>query len=334
MWRHFDSRLLAVTTVALAVFAFAFTRPTTVHVTSDLPFDDRGEFSYSGAAPGGRAVYQGDRVSSGQPIFLNLVDRLEFTYSYNASAAAPLIATGDVTLSGTVKDATGWTYPFALAPTTPFEGTEARVSGTVDLRGLRETITAMENATGVKRDLYTVLIGASVNRQVQRGDAVSSGVFAASLEFTFDDLEMHLATPGASALTPSQGGLLSVPVERENHVALLGQAPSVAAVRAVAIGLLLLMAALWIDWLIRSARSDEPTLIQRRYRTYLLPVRSAELTSGFVIDVESISALARIADHTGAPMLHTDSGVYNVIDGDRVYRYSVAAIEVAHAKQP
>ncbi|MEY2450014.1 MAG: hypothetical protein QOH79_3490, partial [Acidimicrobiaceae bacterium] len=70
------------------------------------------------------------------------------------------------------------------------------------------------------------------------------------------------------------------------------------------------------------------SLIERRYRNYLLPVR-AEPASETVIDVDSITALARIADHTGAPMLQGRAGAYLVVDGARVYRYEVLALHAA-----
>ena len=273
-------------------------------------------------------MYQAERVSSGQPIFLNLVDRVDVGFSYQASSLVPLIARGDLALSATVSDADGWTYPLDLAAPVHFEGSEAHASGTLNLHDLRATIANMEAATGVKRDFYTVLVSASVNRELHRNDSVVSGVFATNLEFKLDATEMHLAAPGGSALTPSQGGLLSVPRQAENQLNVLGQSLSIAALRAIAIAFALIVAAVWVDTLLRTARADESSLIERRYRNYLLPVRAAELTSELVIDVESIAALARIADHTGAPMLRPRAGAYHVVDGSRVYRYRILAIDV------
>ena len=332
--RHVDPKMLIFTAVAVGLLAFAFTRPTTQQTMSDLPFDDRGTFTYAGPAPGAGSVYQGDQVSSGQPIFLNLVDRLDMGFTYTASALSPIEAIGDVYLSGTIMDADGWSFPFEIAPKTTFAGTEVSTGGTVDLRMLQSTIAGMEASTGVKRDTYTVLIKATVNRELRRKDVTTAGVFATSLEFKLDDLEMYLATPGGTALTPTQGGLLSLPVKRENTITALGQSASVAAVRAAALALALITFAVWIDWLVRAARSDESSLIERRYRTYLLPVRTGMPASDLVIDVESIAALARIADHSGAPMLHGEPGVYHVVDGARVYRYRVAALEAVHAEVP
>jgi signal peptidase I len=327
VWRHLEPRLLVVTAVAVGLLALAFTKPPTTHTTSDMPFDDRGEFTYSGAAPGGSAVYQSESVSSGQPIFFSLVHRVELGFTYSVSSVVPLIAQGDLALTGELSDIDGWTYPVDVASPVHFESSSATASGALDLDGLRATIADMEAATGLKRDSYTLMVKASVSREVHRGDAIVSGPFVAPLEFKVDATSMHLATPGGNALTPSQGGLLSLPRQAENHFDLLGQSFSIAMVRAVALALILIVAALWVDMLVRASRADETSLIERRYRNYLLPVL-AEPASEMAIDVDSITALARIADHSGAPMLQGRPGVYHVVDGPRVYRYRVVAIDV------
>lgn len=323
IWGHVDPKLLIATAVTAAALAFAFTRSPKVHTTSDLPFNERGEFSYTGAAPGAGVVYQADEVSSGQPIFLNLVDRVDIGFTYRLSSAVPLLATGDLSFSGEVADANGWTYPFHLANRVYFEGSDARATGTLNLQELRTAIDTMENATGVKRDFYTVLIEAAVDRKLHRYDTVTTGVFATSLVFRLDELEMQLVAPERDTLTPTQGGLLSVPLTRDNHIAFVGQSLSIAALRAATLALALIVNVLWIDWLFRIARSNEASLIDSRYRSYLVRVRTPELTSALTFDVETITALARLADHTGAPILREDGGAYYVVDGRSVYRYSV-----------
>ena len=67
------------------------------------------------------------------------------------------------------------------------------MSGTLNLHDLRAIVTDMEAATGAKHDVYTVLIKASVDREVHRNEAVVTGAFAPSLEFKLDTTEMHLA---------------------------------------------------------------------------------------------------------------------------------------------
>lgn len=318
---HVEPALLVVAAVGLAGLMFGFTQPPTRTTTRDLPFEDRGEFSYSGAAPDGFAVYQSDRVSSGQPIYLNLVQRVDFGFSYRASASTPIEAVGNITLAATVSSNDGWTYPIELAQPRRFDDNDAAITGSLDLAAVAETIEAMERDTGVVRDGYAVAVGAIVSRTVVHGGIESAGEFEATLDFKLDDLEMQLATPGADVLTPVQGGLLSRPVQSPNEATVLGVTMSIAALRGVSVAIALVVAALWLGWLARVLRGDEPGSIDRRYRSYLLPVHGAELSHGHRVVADSIGALARIADHAGAPILKSDSGVYYVVDGGLVYSY-------------
>ena len=157
-------------------------------------------------------------------------------------------------------------------------------------------------------------------------------MFETNLTFRLDELEMQLVSPGGDTLTPSQGGLLSLPLERENHIAFIGQSLSIAAIRSATLALSLIINLIWIDWLLRTARSDEIGLIDARFRNYLVPVHSGELTSGPIFDVETITALARVADHNGTPILRGEAGSYYVVDGTRVYRYSVTAVDTSSAE--
>ena len=335
---HVEPRLVVAAGVALLVTGFAFTRPTIVESANDVPFDEQGAFSYTAPAAGAPAVYPDGEVTSGQPIFLNLVERIDITFDYRISSEAPLLATGDVALRASISDTSGWSYPFELAGPVAFAADNAQIRGSIDLTDLRSRIADMEAATGAARDTYTVAVQAAVNREITGLDASSTGSFAPSLDFRLDELEMYLVEPGQDALNPVQGGLITTEVERRGEVRVLGQSISTGALRAGSLGLLVILLALLAESVHGSMRSrDESKLIQRRYRNYLLPLRSIELTQSAIVDVESIAALARLADHTAGPILSAGPGseAYYVVDGPRVYRYRAAvALDVAEAAEP
>ena len=339
--QHVDPRLAGAVLAAAGLAAFALTRPTIVESSSEIPFEDRGTFSYTAPAPDAPAVYPAGTVPSGQPIFLNLVGALEVRFDYRVDAATALTATGDVTLHGTISDSTGWSYPFEIAATTPFAGDAAGAGGVLDIRDLQSRVAAMEAATGTDRDTYTVTVNAVVNREVTGAGATTSGAFVSKLEFDLSELEMYLSTPGPETMQPIQGGLLTTAVERRGTVGLLAFSVPVSALRAGSLGLLVVLGALLAESVLRSLRAnDESTLIERRYRNYLLPLRSMELTEAAIVDVESIAALARLADHTAGPILSAGAGTgaYYVVDGPRVYRYRattvIDAVEVATTPPP
>ena len=327
--QHVDPRLAGALLVVAGIAAFALTRPTIVRSSSEIPFEDRGTFSYTAPAPGVPAVYPDGTVPSGQPIFLNLVDALEIRFDYRVDAAAALTATGDVTLRGTISDTTGWSYPFDLVATTPFAADSAGVAGTLDIADLQARVAAMEDATGTERDTYTVTVDAIVNREVTGAGAAASGAFVSKLEFELNDLEMHLAAPGPETMQPIQGGLLTTDVEERGTVGLLALSIPISALRAGSLALLVVVGALLAESVARSVRTnDESLLIERRYRNYLLPLRSMELSEAAIVDVDSIAALARLADHTAGPILSAGpgTGAYYVVDGPRVYRYRATTV--------
>ncbi|MEO7429237.1 MAG: hypothetical protein ABIY48_07610, partial [Acidimicrobiales bacterium] len=100
-----------------------------------------------------------------------------------------------------------------------------------------------------------------------------------------------------------------------------------ALLRALALAGLCLLAAVWAEWLLRTTRGDEASAIERRYRSYLVPVRTTGTAATPIHEVESIATLARLADHAGAPVLQSEDGVYQVIDGPRVFRYTADPVE-------
>ncbi len=331
-WVHVEPWVLTASVIGVALLAVAFTRPPSIATSRDLPFDDRGTFTYSGSAPGGLAVYQSLEVPPGQPVFLNLVDRVQIGFAYEARAAALVTAAGDVRLRAVIRDTGGWTYPIELAPPTHFDGPTAEVHGELDLAALRSVIDEVQRSTGVSRDAYSVDIEATVDRAIERDGARSAGSFDARLQLTLDDHELFMTSPGDDALRPSQGGLLQVPATRTNELEVLGRSVSVAALRAAAIAIAGLLAALWVDRLSRAAHGDEIELIERRYRGHLLRVLDAAPPTGPVISLESMSQLVRLADHLGAPILTTEPGAYDVVDGDRRYRYSVTPATIREAR--
>jgi len=326
-----EPRLLVATAVAAGILAVAFTRPTTVDGASDIPFDELGTFSYSGVAPQGRAAYQSLTVSSGQPVFLRLVEELDLAFSYRLSSMADVTAEGEIALRAVLKDNSGWSYPVHLAQRARFDAGDAHVGGTLDLAAVRLAIGRMQMSTGVVRDQYHVVLEAEVKRSVRHRDASSSGIFAASLEFNLDDNAMYPAAPGPDSLAPSQGGLLSATTTQANRLTVLGRSIPIEGLRVGAGALGVIVAGLWLDWLVRSRREDESELIERRYRHYLVPVAATPARTASVIEVERIADLVRLADHAGAPILRTDDGRYHLVDGAHTYRYSLRRPDPASA---
>jgi hypothetical protein len=74
-------------------------------------------------------------------------------------------------------------------------------------------------------------------------------------------------------------------------------------------------------------RADEPTRIQSRYGEAMIAAVQSTLTrGGDLVEVESIEALARLAERYGSLMIHERTGsghAYLVADNGTVYAYFV-----------
>lgn len=322
-WAAIDQRLLTATAVAIALVAIGFLKSPTIHTIAELPFDDQSTFAYSGSAPGADAVYSDGQLRSGDPVFTNLVDTIDVDFTYAATAAGRSLPTrGTLLLDGQLRDASGWSHSFEMAPAIRLTPTGGHAVGLLDLRELRRLIDAKESATGVHRDAYSVVVRAAVDRTVRSGASESRAAFDAKLSFDLDDHELRLTDPGPDALHPRHGDLVTTPVERTNRIMLLGQGIPIPLLRAIACALALLVGAGWVETLRRGTSSDEMTSIEAQYRKLLIPVRALETPRDDEVDVASITALVRLATQAGAPILHAD-GTYQVADGPNLYRYTV-----------
>lgn len=320
-WGPVEPRLLVASAVGIGVLGVAFMHPMTSVVTRDLPFDETATFTYTGSAPSGSGAYDSDHVKAGQPVFLNLVSQLEVGVDYRASSTTPLDAEGDITLSATVSDSSGWSRPLDVATSSRLVGEHGSAHATIDLPSLRAAIATVQMATGIVRDRYLVNIEAVVSRSIAHAGTKTEGVFTSKLEFNLDEREMYLADT-RSALTSSAGGLLSIASTRPRSLALLGRDIPVPSVRIAALAIAAIVLGLWTEWLIRSLRGDETGLIDRRYRAQLLPVRSSEPAPVPIVEVERMADLARMADQVGAPILRRLDGCYDVAAGLTTYRYT------------
>lgn len=130
--RWLASALVATGGTLLVVSALglvAFSRPTTAAVVQELRYRESGTFAYAAEAPAG-VVYPDGRVDTGEPVFLRLVDRLQFWFEYRVEADSDLEAGGRITLTAVLSDATGWSRSIDLQASSDFEGGAATATGT------------------------------------------------------------------------------------------------------------------------------------------------------------------------------------------------------------
>jgi signal peptidase I len=329
-WLHLN-RSAAMFTAAAAAGVFgllgmiAFTRPTTGMSTSKVPYTESGKFTYEAVAEKG-PVYPDGRVATGQPIYLELVDEVEFAFDYSFDSSVPHGTRGTGSLKAQLSDGNGWARDFELVSGTSFEDDHWRGSGTVRLDPIRALVKQVQSSTGVVRDFYTLSIVPSIKTQGRIGTHDFTTSFSPRLSFQVGALEMQVApgtatasaTPdGGDALRPSQGGSLILPLRTPSTLSMPGLSLDVSKARVLGVtgaALSLLLLAL-IAFMVKAPKIDEPARIATRFAKLIIPVGSVAPAEGVskvrLNDIDALVALARRYDQT---ILHQhDDGVHRYL---------------------
>ena len=317
---------------ALLLCAAAFGRSTSKQVQVPNLWQEKGLFSYQGAATTGVA-YPSGQVKTGQPVFLKLVRRLEVAFDYSVSSSQPPSMSGSSSLLATVTgDAGQWSRTFTLAGKQSFTGQGVHLAGTLDLAYLHSLMTRLQDTTGVPIDSFEVTIVPKI-----AGSGVASGSkfqtdFAPTYRLRLDTNQLAPETQGASGpltdnaplQTKSQPGTKSEPA----HLALRLFTPTVSQARLLALALLgiaLGMALLLFLGLKLRPALDEPAEIERRFGDLLVPIGSVRTSWTDPVEVESIEALVHLAERYDRAILHLiDGGLvhhYIVEEESTIYRY-------------
>ncbi len=343
--------VLATTAFAfLALGALAFIRPVTRTVADDINYQQAGAFTYS--PPSNDGVYDSGSPKTGEPIFRQLANRVDFTFRYELVTSATPITEGTFALVAELSSEDGWKRTLPLVPETPFQGTTCTINASLDLNAIQALIDRLEKQTGITRSQLSLSIVPRVAIVGTLAGIDFADDFAPRLNFAIDRLEMQLAHEDASAFRPNTastsvaggsngiGGSNSSPLKpvkrsvlkrdgtEPNMFSLVGMTLSVDDARVLSllglagslVGLLFFGVLLY-----ESASRNEASSIMVKYAPMLLRVKRAELPAASkVIDLSTMDDLAKLADRDGRMILHhTDGQVhqYFVPDVNITYRY-------------
>jgi signal peptidase I len=317
--------LATVAVLALALGAFAWTAPATAASTVTSQASTSMAFSYT-AAVRKTAAYDGTTVTSPDPVFRRLTNRVDVQYTYTGTP-------GTVSVSARLSSAGGWHSTLQLhAP----EHVAARYTGRVflNLAQLEARAHAAAAVTGVPADQLTVTVVPTVH-------LAAGGSFAPSLPLTLTPLVLSY-NGAAKALTVTAATTQphQVVVPHNLHLP-LGRSITVPAARTLSAGLLLaavLTAAAVAGLARRSPANTEGARIRGRYAPLLVAVQPAPTPAGRpLVDVGEFSTLVRIAERYGLLILHwsrSDVETFVVQDDATTYRYRTGDAATSAADQP
>ncbi len=328
--------VVCVLMIALAGTAIAFTTPAS-NGPRAATYLESGHLTYAAAVPPS-AVYPDGRVSTGDPVYLRLVHRLELAFSYRFTSPAPhrVAATGSLVAS--VSDGQGWrrTIPLATSADQGPDGVVLRAR--LALSGLRRLLARVQSSTGVAQGSYAVAVDARVD--------VTATVAGRPVRHSFSDHagmrldEFQLQTGAAAGDGESLAGRVTshrVSPVGPARATLLGPAWAripVADLRRLLPGVDVVLAALLalaLRIVLGRAGRDSAGLIQARYGRLIVPLAAMPVLGVSPVEVQDMRSLVQLARRYEAAILHHGTGsadTYLVLDGGLAYRYRTGGVSV------
>ena len=328
-WRTITIASGAVVAVCVMTGFLAFSRPASATIADRLDYRQRGTFSYEAAAPDG-PVYTDGRVQTGDPVFLQIVDKLDVTFEYDFESSGTQALKGTLGMKAVLSNAAGWRHEVTLQEPTPFEDDDSRAQVRLDVRKFQSVIAEVALATGMANPVAGVSIVPEVKIEGTIDGQILAEEFAPRLDFQLDALQLRQAELGDAAtemLSPLTAGMLTRTSQTPRHFTVLARSMPVATTRALAAGLGVpaLVVAVAGLLVLRRRLEGEAARIELRHGHRIVPVTSKVAD---VIDVSSIQDLARMAEQYQALILQRDSDgggqEYQMHADGVVYRYRTA----------
>ncbi|KAB8142910.1 signal peptidase I [Chloroflexia bacterium SDU3-3] len=311
--------------LSLALGVAALVRPAQRATSVELPYQQAGRFSYTAAAPPG--IYDGGAAATGEPVFWKLSDTLDVAFAYTLTSDAPADIRGTARLDAELGSADGWHRTLALSPARSFAGGAVELRGQVDLASVKAMVAELERQAELPKREYTLRIRPTVTVDGALGGQPLHESFAPALTFQSDEYQLRMVRdPERDALAPAKAGALtrtSIGNEQIFPGVPLGVVP---ARWLAALGLLISGGALaaLAGPLLRRLRGDPAAQIRLRYGGQICDVAAPARSLAQAIELGSIEALARLAERSGAPLLHEQGPGqhrYFTIVGEQTYVY-------------
>lgn len=313
--------------ISLVLTIFAFLRPVSRTVATDVTYQQSGQFDYTATAPSG--IYDADTIKTGDPIYRQITRSMPVKFDYLLTAQGPIAVAGTYRLNLEISDGNGWRRTVELQSVQNFTGPSFTSSGIVDLANVDELIASFEKQTGSAPANYTLTLVPTVQLRGEIGGQALQDEFRPRLDF---QLTKSLVQPVVSAETSPfkaiQTGVIKDQRTESNTLSLGAFSANVASVRGIGpltLGLALLSLIVVGGPLLRRMQRDEVFRIRLNYSPLLVGVRETSgLQGDRVIDVTSIDDLAKLAERTGGPILYNPSDLafgYVVLEGGITYRY-------------
>jgi signal peptidase I len=320
----------------LSVGVLAWVVPAARGDSHPVAYTQRAALTYRASVPASPAYPTGELVT-GDPVYLALVPALDVAGSYRLTTSAAAALGGTRAVDAVLSTPDGWSRTMPLVPSSPFSGNAFDVTAHLDLAEFTRVIRAVESATQVPIGGYTLTVRFDVHLAGSVAGQPVDQRIAPALTFAVDDHLVRLTQTqsGAPATgdpqVTEQAGSVRVPDRAPTAFTVGGHGVPTTDLRwwPPAVGGVLLLVSLGLGLAGRRRRpgqeDDEFGRRLTRYQPHLLDTEPvAPAADRTVIDLDSIDALARVAERYERFILHSESGPehnFLVDDGTTLYRY-------------
>lgn len=323
---------VVATAVALVLAVISFTHPAMRDSTAKRTFTQEVTYGYTGTAPTG-TTYPDGAVTTGSPIFLRLVQQIDFQIAYRLEADAPIHnAAGRYSIDAELSGVGSWKRTIELQPSTHFSGPGFSTQVTLDVAQIQALVDATQAETGVKGDNLVIELVPRVTTNGFAGGVPVSGTFDTPMRLKLTPLDITpIADPDqrGDGLGTSTSTDYRAPVQRVRRFTFVGRTITVA--RAQFLSVVALIAALgWLGFALdrqRRLRREHPAIqLAQRYQSSIVEVSSAPAV-GHAVDVTDMAALVRIAERCDRLILHHREGAdhtFLVEDDVTTYRLRIS----------
>ncbi len=343
-------QLLVASGIGMLVFAalaaFAFARSATDRTGNSQSYTQQVRFGYHARVRAG-PVYPIGAVTTGEPIYLQLVHRVTVTAAYRLVTGAPSRIHGTIRIRGTLANTSGWSRSFWLGPTTAFVGDRASAGATISLSRL-ESLTSRISAQIGDGGSYTLAVVPHVKVAGRIGGEPVTTAYSPVLSLSLGTSQLLSGTPAIGSSSDSAPGPTGSAAQqglRQSTTATLSSTHGTVAtlvgvpvktVRRIALAGLAIFAVLALFATLKDGDGDPDPAerIKSRYKHLIVPVEPVTPSTDHPpIDVSSIDALAQLAERSERLILHDhqdDVDNYLIDDQGTLFRFSAPRLSTPH----
>lgn len=170
--------------------------------SGDIIYNHKGRFDYSAvAAKGGETVYGSDHASTGDILYLNLVNDVYVTYRYTLEGLGKPQYGGKLSMWMDVRGSSGWKRTFPLAENRPVGPGGGAADAVIKVKDILSLVNQVNTLTGVRDANYFVTIRVETSFEGKFAGAALKEDFSSNLSFDGTDRLMRIAAAPKEADT-------------------------------------------------------------------------------------------------------------------------------------